>query len=179
MSNVNTTSACKIAASDAVEQHGQNRKRSRQSERDRAVPRYVASSPAKWQNTSCFVFRRFRVGHAIKPEKNRLAFPPITVIMCYVNIAMRRFENKQMFCRQGCRCEQQYRLHRLLAYDPSNDCRGIFSDWFRFPSCCVCRCYDLPNDLRITSRSPRTDGEDGEDGNSNDLDTWFQNPLNS
>lgn len=86
---------------------------------------------------------------------------------------LRRFENKQMFCRQGCRCEQQYRLHRLLAYDPSNDCRGIFSDWFKFPSCCVCRCYDLPNDLRITSRSPRADG-----GTSNDLDTWFQNPLN-
>lgn len=61
-----------------------------------------------------------------------------------------------MFCRQGCRCEQQYRLHRLLAYDPSNDCRGIFSDWFKFPSCCVCRCYDLPTELRLTSRSPRS-----------------------
>jgi len=99
----------------------------------------------------------------------------------YVHWERCTFENKQMFCRQGCRCEQQYRLHRLLAYDPSNDCRGIFSDWFRFPSCCVCRCYDLPNDLRITSRSPRTDGDDGtsDNGNSNDLDTWFQNPLNS
>ncbi|XP_022174706.1 protein spaetzle 4 isoform X1 [Myzus persicae] len=99
----------------------------------------------------------------------------------YVHWERCTFENKQMFCRQGCRCEQQYRLHRLLAYDPSNDCRGIFSDWFRFPSCCVCRCYDLPNDLRITSRSPRTDGDDGtgSNGNSNDLDTWFQNPLNS
>jgi len=97
------------------------------------------------------------------------------------DIVLRRFENKQMFCRQGCRCEQQYRLHRLLAYDPSNDCRGIFSEWFRFPSCCVCRCYDLPNDLRITSRSPRIDGDDGtgNNGNNNDLDTWFQNPLNS
>lgn len=41
----------------------------------------------------------------------------------------------------SCRCEQQYRLHRLLAFDPTNECRGIFSDWFRFPSCCVCRCY--------------------------------------
>ncbi|XP_050531931.1 protein spaetzle 4 [Daktulosphaira vitifoliae] len=89
----------------------------------------------------------------------------------YVHWERCTFENKQMFCRQGCRCEQQYRLHRLLAYDPSNDCRGIFSDWFKFPSCCVCRCYDLPNDLRITSRSPRTE-------TSNDLDTWFQDPLN-
>ncbi|KAF7997759.1 hypothetical protein HCN44_009157 [Aphidius gifuensis] len=61
--------------------------------------------------------------------------------------------NKQMYCRDGCRCEQQYRLHRLLAYDPNNECRGIFSDWFKFPSCCVCRCYDI--ELRVTSRSPR------------------------
>ncbi|XP_075210156.1 protein spaetzle 4-like [Lycorma delicatula] len=74
----------------------------------------------------------------------------------YVHWERCTFENKQMFCRQGCRCEQQYRLHRLLAYDPSNDCRGIFSDWFKFPSCCVCRCYDLPSELRLTSRSPRT-----------------------
>ncbi|XP_046686849.1 LOW QUALITY PROTEIN: protein spaetzle 4-like [Homalodisca vitripennis] len=73
----------------------------------------------------------------------------------YVHWERCTFENKQMFCRQGCRCEQQYRLHRLLAYDPSNDCRGIFSDWFKFPSCCVCRCYDLPSELRLTSRSPR------------------------
>lgn len=61
-----------------------------------------------------------------------------------------------MFCREGCRCEQQYRLHRLLAYDPNNECRGIFSDWFKFPSCCICRCYDLPAEFRFTSRSPRT-----------------------
>ncbi|XP_054268690.1 protein spaetzle 4-like [Macrosteles quadrilineatus] len=73
----------------------------------------------------------------------------------YVHWERCTFENKQMFCRQGCRCEQQYRLHRLLAYDPNNDCRGIFSDWFKFPSCCVCRCYDLPSELRLTSRSPR------------------------
>ncbi|XP_063983883.1 protein spaetzle 4 [Diachasmimorpha longicaudata] len=64
-------------------------------------------------------------------------------------------ENKQMYCREGCKCEQQYRLYRLLAYDPNNECRGIFSDWFKFPSCCVCRCYDLPIEFRVTSRSPR------------------------
>lgn len=75
----------------------------------------------------------------------------------YVHWERCTFENKQMFCREGCRCEQQYRLHRLLAYDPSNDCRGIFSDWFKFPSCCVCRCYDLPSEFRLTSRSPRND----------------------
>jgi hypothetical protein len=66
-----------------------------------------------------------------------------------------RDENQQMFCRDGCRCEQQYRLHRLLAYDPRNECRGIFSDWFKFPSCCVCKCYDIPAEFRLTSRSPR------------------------
>lgn len=60
-----------------------------------------------------------------------------------------------MFCRDGCRCEQQFSLHRLLAYDPHNECRGIFSDWFRFPSCCICKCYDIPFDYRVTSRSPR------------------------
>ncbi|GBP27666.1 Protein spaetzle 4 [Eumeta japonica] len=53
------------------------------------------------------------------------------------------------------KCEQQYRLHRLLAYDPRNECRGIFADWFRFPSCCVCKCYDVPVELRAASRSPR------------------------
>ncbi|XP_058454294.1 protein spaetzle 4 isoform X2 [Malaya genurostris] len=74
----------------------------------------------------------------------------------YVHWEKCAFELKQMYCREGCRCEQQYRLHRLLAYDPHNECRGIFSDWFRFPSCCICKCYDLPFDYRVTSRSPRT-----------------------
>ncbi|XP_012543401.1 protein spaetzle 4 [Monomorium pharaonis] len=74
----------------------------------------------------------------------------------YVHWEKCTHENKQMYCRNGCRCEQQYRLHRLLAYDPNNECRGIFSDWFRFPSCCICRCYDLPLEFRVTSRSPRT-----------------------
>ncbi|XP_078033223.1 spaetzle domain-containing protein 4 [Augochlora pura] len=74
----------------------------------------------------------------------------------YVHWEKCTHENKQMYCRDGCKCEQQYRLHRLLAYDPNNECRGIFSDWFKFPSCCVCRCYDLPLEFRVTSRSPRT-----------------------
>ncbi|CAH1135200.1 unnamed protein product [Ceutorhynchus assimilis] len=43
-------------------------------------------------------------------------------------------------CTNDCGCEQKYKWHRLLAYDPDNDCRGIFMDWFLFPSCCVCRC---------------------------------------
>lgn len=74
----------------------------------------------------------------------------------YVHWEKCTHENKQMHCREGCRCEQQYRLHRLLAYDPYNECRGIFSDWFRFPSCCICKCYDIPNEFRVTSRSPRS-----------------------
>ncbi|EAT40350.2 AAEL007897-PA [Aedes aegypti] len=74
----------------------------------------------------------------------------------YVHWEKCAYELKQMYCREGCRCEQQYRLHRLLAYDPHNECRGIFSDWFRFPSCCICKCYDIPFDFRVTSRSPRT-----------------------
>ncbi|XP_017854683.1 protein spaetzle 4 [Drosophila busckii] len=75
----------------------------------------------------------------------------------YVHWEKCTHEFKQMFCRDGCRCEQQYRLHRLLAYDPHNECRGIFSDWFRFPSSCICKCYNIPLDFRATSRSPRAD----------------------
>ena len=63
-------------------------------------------------------------------------------------------EGEQMFCREGCKCEQQYRLHRLLAFDPKSECRGIFADWFRFPGSCACVCYDsLPD--RINSRKAR------------------------
>lgn len=91
--------------------------------------------------------------------------------------------------------EQQYRLHRLLAYDPHNECRGIFSDWFRFPSCCICKCYNIPFEYRVTSRSPRsmsknfkndenlynsnermdhdTNDEDF-DGEEHENDDWFQ-----
>ncbi|KAI5755493.1 hypothetical protein M8J77_017425 [Diaphorina citri] len=43
-------------------------------------------------------------------------------------------------CAADCGCEQKFKWHRLLAYDPENDCKGIFMDWFLFPSCCVCRC---------------------------------------
>ncbi|XP_043206381.1 protein spaetzle 4-like isoform X2 [Amphibalanus amphitrite] len=43
-------------------------------------------------------------------------------------------------CSGDCTCEQKYTYHRLLAYDPENDCKGIFIDWFLFPSCCACRC---------------------------------------
>lgn len=78
----------------------------------------------------------------------------------YVHWEKCTHEHKQMHCKEGCRCEQQYRLHRLLAYDPHNECRGIFSDWFRFPSCCVCKCYNIPYDFRTTSRSPRSQGGD-------------------
>ncbi|KAI1291822.1 hypothetical protein HDE_07256 [Halotydeus destructor] len=76
----------------------------------------------------------------------------------YVHWEKCSYENSQMFCRDGCRCEQQYRLHRLLAFDPKNECRGIFADWFRFPSCCVCICYDLPETsifYRINRRKSR------------------------
>ncbi|XP_003398592.1 protein spaetzle 3 [Bombus affinis] len=48
-------------------------------------------------------------------------------------------------CTGDCGCEQKYKWHRLLAYDPDNDCKGIFMDWFLFPSCCVCRCDPVPN----------------------------------
>ncbi len=27
---------------------------------------------------------------------------------------------------------QKYKWHRLLAYDPNNDCNGVFMDWWDF-----------------------------------------------
>jgi len=47
-------------------------------------------------------------------------------------------------CSGDCGCEQKYKWHRLLAYDPNNDCSGVFMDWFLFPSCCSCRCLKNP-----------------------------------
>jgi hypothetical protein len=48
-------------------------------------------------------------------------------------------------CAGDCSCEQKYKWHRLLAYDPNTgDCGGIFMDWFLFPSCCACRCRRNP-----------------------------------
>jgi len=47
-------------------------------------------------------------------------------------------------CSRDCACEQKYKWHRLLSYDPANDCSGIFMDWFLFPSCCTCRCNRNP-----------------------------------
>jgi len=47
-------------------------------------------------------------------------------------------------CNRDCSCEQKYKWHRLLAYDPNDDCAGIFMDWFLFPACCSCRCRDNP-----------------------------------
>ncbi|XP_050446730.1 protein spaetzle 3 [Cataglyphis hispanica] len=55
-------------------------------------------------------------------------------------------------CSGDCGCEQKYKWHRLLAYDPDNDCKGIFMDWFLFPSCCVCRCDPVSNNKFSSSR---------------------------
>jgi len=76
----------------------------------------------------------------------------------YIHMETCKFEHEEMLCRKGCRCEQQYRLHRLLAFDPNNECRGIFSDWFRFPSYCICKCYNVPEDfLPKKARKPKVD----------------------
>ena len=71
----------------------------------------------------------------------------------YIHMEICRAEYDEMLCRPGCRCEQQYRLQRLLAFDPSNECRGVFSDWFRFPSFCICKCYDSARQLREVRQS--------------------------
>lgn len=75
---------------------------------------------------------------------NTLAILNLYPFEQYIHMETCRFENEEMLCRKGCKCEQQYRLHRLLAFDPTKECRGIFSDWFRFPSYCVCKCYNVP-----------------------------------
>ncbi len=62
---------------------------------------------------------------------------------CFPPFDCRKSETKR--CSNDCRCEQKYKWHRLLAYDPDNDCKGIFMDWFLFPSCCVCRCTPTKN----------------------------------
>jgi len=66
----------------------------------------------------------------------------------YIHMETCKAEHEEMLCRPGCRCEQQYRLHRLLAFDPNNECRGIFSDWFRFPSFCLCKCYSQASQIK-------------------------------
>merc|ERR1711902_169527 len=86
----------------------------------------------------------------------------------YIHMETCQYEEKQMLCRDGCRCEQQYRLHRLLAFDPNNECRGIFSDWFRFPSYCVCKCYSfmdqfvMDDNAREARRKPKITEDFGE-----------------
>jgi len=52
--------------------------------------------------------------------------------------------SRTLRCSGDCACEQKYKWHRLLAYDPNSTCNGIFMDWFLFPSCCSCRCLKNP-----------------------------------
>lgn len=73
----------------------------------------------------------------------------------YIHMETCKAEFEEMHCRPGCRCEQQFRLHRLLAFDPNNECRGIFSDWFRFPSFCLCKCYTSAIQFKESMRNPK------------------------
>merc|ERR1712037_1014093 len=75
----------------------------------------------------------------------------------YIHIETCQAEMSEGLCRPGCRCEQQYRLHRLLAFDPNNECRGIFSDWFSFPSFCLCKCYGAREVLKGTRDPKKSD----------------------
>lgn len=42
------------------------------------------------------------------------------------------------------RCNQQYIVRRLLAFDPCNPKRGLFVDSFKLPSACTCRLSRMP-----------------------------------
>uniref|UniRef100_A0A6G1SAN3 Spaetzle domain-containing protein n=1 Tax=Aceria tosichella TaxID=561515 RepID=A0A6G1SAN3_9ACAR len=50
-----------------------------------------------------------------------------------------------------CGCEQKYKWHRLLVMDATDEAdasKGLFMDWFLFPSNCVCRCRSGLNSTR-------------------------------
>ncbi|XP_055638769.1 protein spaetzle 4 isoform X2 [Toxorhynchites rutilus septentrionalis] len=145
---VNPAEAIKNTANGSKKQEGQLFQDTAQKETPMLNVRGVNACPVKEEVVAPF--------WANNTRGEVLALLNLYPFEQYVHWEKCAFEFKQMYCREGCRCEQQYRLHRLLAYDPHNECRGIFSDWFRFPSCCICKCYDLPFDLRVTSRSPRT-----------------------
>ena len=66
----------------------------------------------------------------------------MTILFVFAWVLTRRGTQTRR-CQGDCGCEQKYKWHRLLAYNPDNDCAGIFMDWFLFPSCCVCRCDPL------------------------------------
>ncbi|XP_045124967.1 LOW QUALITY PROTEIN: protein spaetzle 4-like [Portunus trituberculatus] len=90
----------------------------------------------------------------------------------YIQWERCKHEHRQWYCRHGCRCEQQYRLHKLLAFDPTNECRGIFSDWFRFPSFCVCKCYNL-HLFTSSSRMGRLNLDDDGEDYDEEYDDYF------
>ncbi|XP_055330511.1 uncharacterized protein LOC129582907 [Paramacrobiotus metropolitanus] len=52
-----------------------------------------------------------------------------------------------------CLCMQEYRSVRLVAYDPAQDEKGIFMDWFEFPCCCQCKCFDRGESANTTAAS--------------------------
>lgn len=39
-------------------------------------------------------------------------------------LTLLRRKSKTGRCAVDCGCEQKYKWHRLLAYDPDNDCKG-------------------------------------------------------
>merc|ERR1719367_255266 len=123
---------------------------------------YVDDSIYSGSSTSACPVRREVVSPywANNTRQQTLALLNIYPSEQYVHMEMCKYEHHEMLCRPGCKCEQQYRMHRLLAFDPSNECRGIFSDWFELPSFCVCKCYETITDNFIPRpRKPRIDLE--------------------
>jgi len=93
---------------------------------------------------------------ALNTRNDTLALLNLYPFEQYIHMEKCKAEHDEMLCRPGCRCEQQYRLHRLLAFDPKNECRGIFSDWFRFPSFCICKCYNSAKQFKELTRNPKS-----------------------
>jgi len=121
---------------------------------------YVDDSIYEGSSTSACPVRREVVSPywANNTRQQTLALLNIYPFEQYVHMEMCKYEHHEMLCRPGCKCEQQYRMHRLLAFDPSNECRGIFSDWFELPSFCVCKCYEsITENFIPRPRRPRID----------------------
>lgn len=100
----------------------------------------------RWKNSCHCEHTAFRAGHSPRSLLvSMFSYATLRKIGTFLQKLSSCRKTQTNRCTGDCGCEQKYKWHRLLAYDPDNDCKGIFMDWFLFPSCCVCRCDPVPN----------------------------------
>ncbi|GAV00382.1 hypothetical protein RvY_11240 [Ramazzottius varieornatus] len=73
-----------------------------------------------------------------KPPQTPQQLPPFEQAIHTVKCA--RGQPGRCHPTRPCWCTQEYSWFRLLAYDATDNCKGIFMDWFKFPSHCACKC---------------------------------------